>query len=203
VIDVSFLPPSTVHLTTHLAGAGPIPVLLLDMATKFPSYGVQEYWDDRFRREVEPHDWLQGASILDTEIAEALAACETPNPQILHIGGGTSELSFNLRMLVKDPRQVHNADFSAEAIAWGIAREKSFFGFEWDQDFCDEAEEEGYAKPKNAPQLQMEMMRWTQTSLLDLKSVISTCKPDAYSVVVDKTCCDAVACAGSMHVRFP
>jgi hypothetical protein len=203
VIDVSLFTTSLLVYRSIIAGNNTRSVLLLIMGSKFPSYGVQAYWDDRFKREVEPHDWLQGATILDKEIAEALKACDDPNPQILHIGGGTSELSFNLRMLVKDPQQVHNADFSAEAIAWGIAREKTFFGFEWDQEFCDEAEEEGYAKPTNAPQLQMEMMRWTQTSLLDLKSVISTCKPDAYSLVVDKTCCDAVACAGSMKVSFP
>lgn len=173
------------------------------MATKAPPFGIQEYWDDRFKHDREPYDWLQPASVLDREIADALAACDDENPQILHIGSGTSELSFNPRALVKDPRQIHNVDFSTEAIAWSIAREKSFFGFEWDEDFADEAEKEGYAKPESAPQLQVAMMRWTQTSLLSLESVISTCGLGSYQVVVDKTCCDAIACAGSTEVYFP
>jgi len=173
------------------------------MATKAPSFGIQEYWEERFKRDREPYDWLQPSSVLDKAIADALAACEDENPQILHIGSGTSELSFSLRGLVKAPRQIHNADFSAEAIAWSIAREKSFFDFEWDEDFCDEAEREGFAKPESAAQLQVEMMRWTQTSLLSLESVISTCDLGSYQIVVDKTCCDAVACAGSTAVHFP
>lgn len=175
----------------------------MEIPAKPPSYGIEQYWDERFKHDVESYDWLQSASILNKEISEAMNTCDDPDPQILHIGPGTSELSFNLRALVKDPNQIHNADFSAEAVAWGIAREKSMFDFEWDEDFGDEAEKEGYLKPKDAPQLQMAMMRWTVTSFLDLGSVIETCTLSAYSVIVDKTCCDAVACAGSVKVYFP
>ncbi|KAF2431702.1 hypothetical protein EJ08DRAFT_648684 [Tothia fuscella] len=50
---------------------------------------------------------------------------------------------------------------------------------------------------------QMPMSTWTVTSLLSLQSIISTCSLGAYQVIVDKSCCDAIACASWVDVPLP
>lgn len=175
---------------------------------KPPPFGEQQYWEDRFRKDTEPYDWLQPASILDKEITEALMLTDDPTPQILHIGCGTSLLSFHLRSHVEDPRQIQNADFSSEAIKWGREREKEIFNFQLDDDDFeppeeDQDEEETEALRQRAMRVgEIPMMRWTQTSLLSLPSVISTCQLGAYSVIVDKSLCDAVACSGNVDASL-
>jgi hypothetical protein len=168
-----------------------------------PPFESPDYWDGRYKATTESYEWLKPSSILDTDIAEALAAQDETSPRILHIGCGTSELSFNLRQYVHDPRQVHNVDFSPEAIEWGRKRERELFGFELDN---DEDDEDGWVDdPKDGlpPQFEMPMSTWTLTSLLDLQSIISTCSLGAYNLVVDKTCCDNIACAPMSTIFLP
>lgn len=175
------------------------------MAKHPPPYGKPEYWDERFKTDTEPYDWLEGASILDADINDALKAFKddaTP-PRILHIGSGTSKLSLHLRDFVKDPAQVQHADFSIEAVEWGRGQEKSTFGFEWDEGGADREQLEEYGLVPENLQLEMPMMKWTQTSLLSLDSVISTCSLGGYQVIVDKSCCDAIACASWITVPIP
>jgi SAM-dependent methyltransferase len=160
-----------------------------------PPFGEQAYWDNRFRENTEPYDWLQEPSILDKEITEALRNSDVPTPQILHIGCGTSLLSFHLRAHVDDPRQVQNIDFSAEAVNWGREREKQIFDFQLDDEDFENQSEEDERDEEETEQLrqsamevpEIPMMRWTQTSLLSLPEVISTCQLGGYSVIVDST----------------
>lgn len=180
-------------------------LLSIIMAQNPPPYGKPEYWDERFKTDTEPYDWLEGASVLDADINDALQAHKdnaTP-PRILHIGSGTSKLSLHLRDFVKDPAQVQHADFSTEAVEWGRGQEKSTFGFEWDEGGADREQLEGYGLVLENLQLEMPMMQWTQTSLLSLDSVISTCSLGGYQVIVDKSCCDAIACASWITVPIP
>jgi hypothetical protein len=177
-------------------------------SSKPPPFGKQEYWDDRFRENKEPYDWLQPASCLDKEITEALMLSDDLTPQILHIGGGTSLLSFHLRSHVEDPRQVQNADFSGEAIKWGLEREKEIFNFQLDEDDFeppddDQDPDEAEEQRRNAVYVgEIPTMRWSQTSLLSLPSVITTCQLGAFSVIVDKSCCDAIACGDNVDASL-
>jgi EEF1A lysine methyltransferase 4 len=181
------------------------------MTGKPPPFAALSYWEDRFKNNQDPYDWLQPATILDTAITEALSATEQVSPRILHIGCGTSQLSFHLRGHVQDPRQIQNTDFSSEAVEWGRRKEKEMFGFEVDHD--DDAEAQGLAdnfeprpggsKSAFESQLEMPMTLWTQTSLLDLQSVVATCSLGAYQVVVDKSLCDAVACSSDAKIDLP
>ncbi|QDS77531.1 hypothetical protein FKW77_000877 [Venturia effusa] len=179
--------------------------LIIVMAQTPPPYGKPEYWDERFKTDPEPYDWLEGASILDADINDALQAHRdnaTP-PRILHIGSGTSKLSLHLRDFVKDPAQIQHADFSAEAVEWGRHQEKNTFGFEWDEGGADKEQLEEYGLVAENLQLDMPMMKWTQTSLLSLDSVVSTLSLGGFQIIVDKSCCDAIACASWVTVPIP
>jgi hypothetical protein len=170
-----------------------------------PAYGTQDYWESRFKANTETYDWLEHASLLDSEIVEALKASDDPSPKILHIGCGTSMLSIHLRAFVKDPRQIQHIDFSAEAIEWGRKLEKDTFNFDWDEDVPLSTGTETYTEARAILQLHkaVPMMKWTQTSLLSLESVISTCELGGYQVIVDKSCCDAIACASWVKIPLP
>jgi hypothetical protein len=176
------------------------------MATTTPSvppFESPDYWDGRYKETSESYEWLKPSSILDKDITESLAAQDEAHPRILHIGCGTSEMSFNLRTYVRDPRQLQNVDFSPEAIEWGRQREKELFGFELDND--DEDEDGWVDDPRDGlpAQFEMPMSTWTLTSLLDLQSIISTCSLGAYNLIVDKTCCDNIACAPMSTIFLP
>jgi hypothetical protein len=172
-----------------------------------PSYGTQEYWESRFKHNKTTYDWLEHATKLDAEIAEALTLSKLDRPLVLHIGSGTSMLSIHLRAFVNDPTQIQHIDFSAEAIEWGRNLEKETFCFVLD-DEDDELDDnvefpEGFGKAEEQLRNEVPMMKWTQTSLLDLQSVISTCELGGYQVIVDKSCCDAIACASWVKIPIP
>jgi hypothetical protein len=177
----------------------------ITMAPDPPPYGTADYWDERFKTDTEAYDWLEDASILDADIKEALKAHkdEATESRILHIGSGTSRLSLHLREFVKDPGQVQHVDFSGEAVEWGRRQEKSTYGFEWSEGGADVKQIESYGLVPENLQLEMPMMKWTQTSLLSLESVIETCTLGGYQVIVDKSCCDAIACASWVTVPVP
>lgn len=220
------------------------------MAAKPPPFAQQSYWDQRFREQQDSYDWLQPAEIFDEPISEALTLADDGEPpRILHIGGGTSMLSFHLRAHVRDPKQIHNADYSIEAVEWGRKKEKEMFGFDVDDDSSDdesgeeevdESDNDDIVSEQSARRsdagdvqvesldasteinvpfkstdgqrpilsttkshLEMPMSIWTQTSLLSLESVILTCSLGAYQVIVDKSCCDAVACGSDEKIPIP
>jgi hypothetical protein len=150
-----------------------------------PDYGESVYWDKKYANSSDPFDWLLPASSLDNEIFAALNSCPHPDPKILHIGCGTSLLSFSLRNAVQNPAQVHNLDFSAHAIEWGRQIEHRLAKMEVDQ---------GVVKG--------ERMTWTQTSLLSLDSVRQDCD-FGYSIVVEKSCSDAISCSDDIKVGIP
>src|ERR1700761_5628863 len=93
------------------------------MSRRAPSYDAVEYWDEKYAKEQDSFDWLLPAHSLREALDSALRDCartqDDPAPRILHIGSGTSLLSFALKNLVEDASSVHNVDFSAQAIEWG------------------------------------------------------------------------------------
>ena len=175
----------------------------LPMGPKPPPFAKLEYWDERFKDNPDAYDWLQQPPVLDAAITDALLESDEASPRILHIGCGTSLLSFHLRKHVKDPRQIQNLDFSAEAVAWGRKKEIELFGYEVDRD--EDAAElvDNFEQPETSLALAMPATTWTQTSLLSLESVISTCSLGAYQVIVDKSLCDAIACGSDVEVSLP
>lgn len=135
---------------------------------------------------------------MDPQITEALSLRPEGSSEILHIGCGTSLLSFHLRAHVDDPAKIHNLDFSAKAIEWGVQHEKVIFQNQQGdnrQETKDDSLEECEIGSDN-------MMRWSQVSLLSQTSVLSTCSGSSYAVIVDKSTADAIACGDDVEVSF-
>ncbi|KAF1831508.1 hypothetical protein BDW02DRAFT_505115, partial [Decorospora gaudefroyi] len=154
-----------------------------------PSYGTLQYWNTRFTKTPTPFEWLQDASSLDPYLHAALCSTTTqakPHPNLLHIGCGTSLLSHHLRTHVHSPPQIHNIDYSPVAIQLGKQREHDIYT---DQHAAD--------TPASST------MRWSAVDLLNFDAVLRVCNPNSYSVIVDKSTTDAIACSDDIPVSFP
>ncbi|KAF2733183.1 hypothetical protein EJ04DRAFT_277634 [Polyplosphaeria fusca] len=177
-----------------------------------PPFGAQQYWEDRFSADTNPFEWLQAPTALDPYLVTALKETPHERPELLHIGCGTSLLSYHLRTHVKDPEQIHNLDYSEAAIRLGRKRELDIYNLE----------DSGQMQPVaygHAPDIQDRAshhsngpinisskhtyMRWTSANLLSHTSLLQTCKPNTYSLIVDKSTSDSIACADDFHVPLP
>jgi hypothetical protein len=194
-----------------------------------PTYGTREYWDQRFSKDSNPFEWLSAPDSLDPFITDALRNAVDPEPEILHIGCGSSLLSYHLRAHVTSPKQIHNVDYSKIAVDIGRQREVDLYTtFEHCAeeviDTCEESKEKVSTKdreasskigsgqeehkdkgvpangevPSDAP-----FMRWDATDLLKLPSLLGACKPSSYSVVVDKSTSDCIACVDDVEIPLP
>lgn len=152
-----------------------------------PSFGSQEYWDARFSSNTEPFEWLEAPTALDASIDEALGLNSENHPEILHIGCGTSLLSFHLRLHVADAKQIHNLDYSNVAVALGQKRERKLAG----------------ADPSIGDITHPTYMRWDIVDLLDHNSLLHVCSRSAYSLIIDKSTSDAISCADDIYVPRP
>jgi EEF1A lysine methyltransferase 4 len=169
------------------------------MAPQPPPFASKEYWENRFSQNEQAFDWLMPASCMDPQIIEALSLHSTSPADILHIGCGTSLLSFHLRGHVEDPTRIHNVDFSARAIEWGVQNEKAVFR---------PKQKEGIQEPEDSSSESSvmgldSMMRWSQVSLLSQFSVLSSCSRSSYAVIVDKSTVDAIACGDDLEIFWP
>jgi hypothetical protein len=154
-----------------------------------PSYGSQEYWNNRFTSETEPFEWLEAPDTLDPFLRDALGNSKDPEPKLLHIGCGTSMLSHHLRTLVKKLDQLHHVDYSNVAIELGRKREHELD----DNHRFEDSHTSGDSTS----------MLWDVIDLLDHKSVLRVCKPGSYSVVVDKSTSDCIACIDDVRLSLP
>jgi hypothetical protein len=134
---------------------------------------------------MDPFEWLEAPDVLDPYIADALKNGE--NDRLLHIGCGTSLLSYHLRAHVEVSSQIHNLDYSHVAIDLGKKRERELF---------EELEN------KNRDDASA-YMHWDAVDLLDYKSVLHACQRHAYSVIVDKSTSDSIACSDDVDVPLP
>jgi hypothetical protein len=150
-----------------------------------PSFGSQAYWNERFAKNTDPFEWLEAPNALDPYIVNTLDAVPTGKPELLHIGCGTSLLSYHLRSHVDEPIQIHNLDYSDVAIEVGKIREQEIYQ--------DQSKNKGNAA----------CMRWDAVDLLDYKSLMRACKRTTYSVIVDKSTSDSIACADDVLVPLP
>lgn len=168
------------------------------MAPQPPPFASKEYWENRFHQNEQAFDWLLPASCMDPQIIEALSLRPEGSSKILHIGCGTSLLSLHLRAHVEDPVQIHNVDFSAKAIEWGMQSERDIFHNQEGDNTkkVRDGANKGYGVRTD------NMMRWSQVSLLSQSSVLSTCPESSYDIIVDKSTADAIACGDDVEVSF-
>ena len=178
-----------------------------------PSFGSRSYWERRFTENPNPFEWLESPTILDAYIIAALRDCEEKSPELLHIGCGTSLLSFHLRSHVEEPVQVHNVDYSTVAVRIGKEREVEIFDAEAKGESgeqkvsmhslteVEEANSRGSgSSSNNDPKA---WMRWSTLDLLDLRSVVSNCTPSSYAIIIDKSTADSISCAEDIAIEYP
>lgn len=146
-----------------------------------PSFSCASYWDERFQKQTTAFDWLLPASCFDKELEDFQAQDATSSQQVFHIGSGTSMLSFHLKELLGSGYQIHNVDFSHEAVAWGKSKEVEL-----------DSRSEG-----SLP------MQWSQVSLLSLPSVLAVATAQSIGLIVDKSTSDAIACGLDVRIRIP
>jgi hypothetical protein len=154
-----------------------------------PSFGSQEYWNERFTSNTDPFEWLEAPNALDKYIVEALQKSNEQKPQLLHIGCGTSLMSYHLRSHVQTPTLIHNIDYSEVAIDLGRERERQLY-------------ERHHAGPRGFNS-ETRYMSWHTVDLLDHKSLLRACQRSAYSVILDKSTSDAISCADDIDVPLP
>ena len=150
------------------------------------AFGDMGYWDERYEKRKDFFDWLLPASAMEKAIKAAVNAAPRKDAKILHIGCGTSTLSFELRKLVQHPGQVHNTDFSGPAINLSKDREREIFGNDG-----------------------AEAMNWSVVNLLSseqiwkLREEGEASARGPFDVIVDKSTSDSICCADDVVVHLP
>lgn len=172
-----------------------------------PNFSSQTYWEDRFRADSGSFDWLSSDASIFTSIihdytrSRSLSSTTTDTKtktkaktRVLHIGSGTSDLSFALRRgrdrTVDRENEsgtldldITNVDYSQAAVEWGMDRERALFG-----DVC---------------------MRWETLDLLDGAAAWWRRGEEGqgqeeglgmFDVVLDKSTADAMACGEPVKV---
>lgn len=148
------------------------------MPTSTPSFGDLEYWNTRFTKE-DNFEWLADFAVLEPWLKQAIA--ERFQPQILHIGCGSSALSLQLRQLVDSPQQIHNVDYSDVVIEKNRQREYELL--------CSTG-------------AGSELCRWSTLDLLSVSQISEFGGPE-YDMIIDKSTSDAISCAADVSVRLP
>ncbi|KAF2131476.1 hypothetical protein P153DRAFT_365057 [Dothidotthia symphoricarpi CBS 119687] len=189
-----------------------------------PAFGSQGYWNHRFAANSTPFEWLEAPTALDPFITDALKYTDEHRPELLHVGCGTSLLSFHLRVHVDDPQQIHNLDYSEVAIDVGKKRESEICGIDEEhkhQDTTNIATTKAdimaissinkstkeHDRPRTSLAVnthqQFRHMRWDAVDLLSHRSLLGACNSSTYSVIVDKSTSDSIACADDVDVPLP
>lgn len=183
-------------------------------------FSSPDYWESRFTLDPSNFEWLQPASALDPCLREALDTVRLSAMKahkILHIGCGTSFLSFHLRVHVDDPAQIHNVDFSAQAIELGKVKEVEIFESDEhassdesvtpSQGVIEQAQPVPVHLQKNEAQEKRgeegNRMRWSTVDLLSYLSLKSACGSEKYAIVVEKSTTDAIACGEDVEISLP
>lgn len=153
-----------------------------------PQYGEQTYWQSRFMKDESAFDWLIPADDLHQAIAKAIERCRHTNPTILHIGCGTSSLSFHLPKYVQSAAQIHNIDFSLAAIRIGQKRERKRL--------------DGETEDQDLTASERTSMRWSALDLLSIDQV-ALIRTNPYHLVLDKSTSDSISCAEDVPIHLP
>lgn len=182
------------------------------MSYKPPAFGEQSYWDDRFKSNPKTFEWLGNGQVIHPFLAQAYESAKAidANPQILHIGFGTSDLAYHLRAHVDDPELIHNVDYSEVAVERGRRREREVFGAEvqnaevnTERDDASNTEQKGPITSTCPKGQGPRYMRWSRVNLLDPTSLLATCQPATYSFIIDKSTSDSIACSEALWLTLP
>ena len=145
-----------------------------------PSFSEAAYWDKRFTENTEAFDWLLPEKCFDDEIDQLRGARGVDTGyEVLHIGSGTSMLSFHLSRIVPPGSAIRHVDFSQEGIEWGRRKEK---------EICTDLNTKT-------------TMTWQQVALLSPQSLLAAVKPHSTNLIIDKSTSDAVSCGPDVIVH--
>ncbi|KAF2120811.1 hypothetical protein BDV96DRAFT_641465 [Lophiotrema nucula] len=150
------------------------------------SFGSQEYWDKRFTSNSNPFEWLEAPTALDPYIVEAIKHSSEAQPDLLHIGCGTT-INIGKQREV-DIFDVAEGGNSVEDPAKRTSHEQR-----------SKLDPVGSAVVQKAPS----HMCWSAANLLSRSSLLEACEPATYSVIVDKSTSDSIACADDIYVPLP
>ncbi len=158
-----------------------------------------EYWEERFTKNGSTFDWLLPPEVLDKPVLEALATLPGP-VRIHHIGCGTSTLPLRLRQFVEDPQQIHNTDFSQQAIEIGQKLENDALA---QNDNTSEASASALVHPEDKTHVAQSLrtMRWSKLDLLSSDQIVSMGRP--YHITIDKSTCDSISCGEDVSIVLP
>jgi hypothetical protein len=128
-----------------------------------------------------------------------------PPPQrLLHIGCGSSNLSFHLgRALVADPSQVTNVDYSRVAIEKCRRREDEMMQQQQQRPRVKQEDKENgngeVSKGSNR------RMKWKEIDLLSVIDMAALARETdgGFDIIVDKSTTDCMACADDVEVELP
>ncbi|KAJ3066777.1 hypothetical protein HDU98_009965 [Podochytrium sp. JEL0797] len=158
---------------------------------KTKDFSSKSFWDSRFEDETN-FEWLTGADTLAQHVASLLATQQHFNRDtttLLHIGSGTSTLSNSLRSLLvpnylSSPALITNLDYSPLAVQKGKEIERD--------------------------QFESIQMRWCVADLLNweslqesLRAIHPTAEFIKYSMIVEKSCADAISCGHNVISSSP
>jgi EEF1A lysine methyltransferase 4 len=154
-----------------------------------PSFGALEYWEQRFRQNDKAFDWLLPSAQVRDIAAEVIAEAPQCPTRILHIGCGTSDLSTELRSLVRHGGQVCNVDYSQAAVEAGEAQKVKRLD-------------------TIAPPSLERLCLWRQADLLalpDIERLLYDSDADGrlFTVIIDKGTSDSIACANNVEISLP
>jgi len=173
-----------------------------------PSFSDLEYWESRFLSTQDPFDWLLPATALDDLILKTIQSSPDPESgKILHIGCGSSELSYRLGELIQDRKRVVNSDYSKTAVDLGrkMEQERSSHG----------PRGSGEPSVKNAVSsstigtIKQEDARrdggWMNWKVLDLLDPLSigTMRANKFDIIIDKSTSDAISCGSDIPIPTP
>ncbi|CAK1361254.1 hypothetical protein CB0940_03353 [Cercospora beticola] len=167
-----------------------------------PDFASQEYWDNRFRKDSKPFDWLVPAKVVHDIAKEVIDKTHVEQPQILHIGCGTAD-SFVLRSLVQHPKHVLNVDYSEPAIQAASKREQELLASEQVESLLQPGKHDSVQDTELPPP-----MRYSCKDLLSLHSALSllhTQQDDGelFDLILDKSTSDSIACGQNVSLSLP
>ncbi|EJD46075.1 hypothetical protein AURDEDRAFT_63719 [Auricularia subglabra TFB-10046 SS5] len=146
-------------------------------------YSSKQVWEERFTKYPDTFEWLGSSDNLLPYIASALeksAGDKDSDKRILHIGCGTSKLGFALRdALNVPPQSILNLDYARRAIELGQEHESQ--------------------NPSTSGS-----MHWVCGDLLVWQNLNAACsKFSPFSLIIDKSTGDALACGLDIEVPLP
>ncbi|KAH8078273.1 hypothetical protein HD553DRAFT_277991 [Filobasidium floriforme] len=149
--------------------------------TKPPAFSDLAYWDNRFSTTSTPFDWLVSANALDSLVVASIRSSSRERCKILHIGCGSSELSFRLGELAGTRENIWNTDYSRVVIEQGRAIEEKLDA----------------RPPKIGHEEVSGRMNWTVLDLLSDESITAfraETQSESFDLIVDKSTSDAISC---------